>query len=190
MLKLAIVGEAWGELEERTRNPFSGAAGYELTRMLDEAGIARRECFLTNVFNLRPDRNDIETLCAAGVDAWREMPPLKPGKHVHRKYACELDRLYNELSSLRPNLILALGNTASWATLFSTGISKIRGTVSEAVAQTHPRNESLTDFPSRRNTPSVGPEACHDLRSAQGRDGAMVPGDTPTRADYLHRTIA
>lgn len=134
MLKLAIVGEAWGEVEERTRNPFSGPSGYELTRMLGEAGINRRECFLTNVFNLRPEKNDVESLCGTGVDAWREMPPLKPGKHVHRKYASELTRLYSELSNLRPNLILALGNTATWAILFSTGISKVRGTVSQAVA--------------------------------------------------------
>jgi uracil-DNA glycosylase family 4 len=56
MTSIAIVGEAWGEQEERARAPFVGASGYELTRMLDEAGIRRADCFLTNVFNLRPEQ--------------------------------------------------------------------------------------------------------------------------------------
>jgi hypothetical protein len=38
-------------------------SGYELTRMLDEAGIRRADCFLTNVFNLRPKDNDLENIC-------------------------------------------------------------------------------------------------------------------------------
>jgi hypothetical protein len=57
------------------------------------------------------------------------MPAIKNGKYIPRKYAGELSRLYNELSSVRPNVVLALGNTASWALMQNTGISKIRGTV-------------------------------------------------------------
>lgn len=131
---IAIVGEAWGEQEERARAPFVGAAGYELTRMLDEAGIRRADCFLTNVFNLRPDRNDVESLCGPKADGLPGLPAIKNGKYIPSKYASELSRLYNELSSVRPNVVLALGNTASWALLHNTGISKIRGTTTESVA--------------------------------------------------------
>lgn len=129
MTAIAIVGEAWGEQEERARAPFVGAAGYELTKMLDEAGIRRANCFLTNVFNLRPERNDIESLCGAKTDGISSMPAVKNGKYIHRKYAGELSRLYSELSGVRPNVTIALGNTASWALLLNTGISKIRGTI-------------------------------------------------------------
>ena len=130
MTKIAIVGEAWGEQEERARSPFVGAAGYELTRMLDEAGIRRADCFLTNVFNLRPDRNDVEALCGGKADGIPGMPAVKNGKYILRKYAGELTRLLDELSAVRPNVTIALGNTASWALLHNTGISKIRGTIS------------------------------------------------------------
>lgn len=135
MSKIAIVGEAWGEHEERQRSPFVGPSGYELTRMLDEAGIHRAECHLTNVFNLRPKpSNDIENLCAAKSDAGAgaQLPPLKAGKYIRPEYLPELTRLYSELSAVRPNVIVALGNTATWALLHNAGISKIRGTVAES----------------------------------------------------------
>lgn len=134
MTDICIVGEAWGEQEERARAPFVGAAGYELTRMLEEAGIRRADCYLTNVFNLRPDRNDIENICGPKADAMPGMPAIKNGKYIPSKYAGELSRLYNEVSSVRPNVVLALGNTATWALLHNTGISKIRGTITQSVA--------------------------------------------------------
>lgn len=39
MPKIVIVGEAWGQHEETIQHPFVGAAGHELLRMLDTAGI-------------------------------------------------------------------------------------------------------------------------------------------------------
>lgn len=135
--KIAIVGEAWGEHEERQRAPFVGPSGYELTKMLSEAGIHRAECYLTNVFNLRPrPTNDIENLCTdkASPAAIKGLPPLKAGKYLRTEYLPEVMRLHTELSNLRPNLTIAMGNTAAWALLHSGGISKIRGTVTPATA--------------------------------------------------------
>jgi uracil-DNA glycosylase len=131
MTTIALVGEAWGEHEERARAPFVGAAGYELTRMLDEAGIRRADCFLTNVFNLRPERNDVETLCVPKTDsdACKHLPPIKNGKYLRRRYEGELARLMQELQSVRANVTVLLGNTATWAVLGLSGISKIRGTI-------------------------------------------------------------
>lgn len=126
---IAIVGEAWGEHELRQRAPFVGPSGYELTRMLGEAGIHRADCFLTNVFNLRPERNDIETLCTGKEDGLVRLGALKAGKYLQKKYEGEVARLLSELQSIRPNIIIVLGNTAAWALLGNSGISKIRGTV-------------------------------------------------------------
>lgn len=132
MTKIVIVGEAWGEHEARERAPFVGPSGYELTRMLEEAGIHRADCLLTNCFNLRPDRNDIESLCSK--DRVGNLPPLKAGKFLKRDYLGELERLYAELRAARPNITILLGNTAAWALLHTSGISKIRGTVTESIA--------------------------------------------------------
>ena len=41
MTLIACIGEAWGEAEDRERAPFVGPSGWELTKMLEEAGIAR-----------------------------------------------------------------------------------------------------------------------------------------------------
>lgn len=129
MPQIMIVGEAYGEHEERQRTPFVGPAGYELTRMLEEAGIRRVDCHLTNVFNLRPANNDIDTLCCPKKEDRSGLPALRPGKYLRSEYLHELTRLRNEMSQVRPNLVLALGNTATWAILHNSGISKLRGTV-------------------------------------------------------------
>ncbi len=128
MNEIAIVGEAYGEQEEKQRLPFVGAAGYALTQMLDEAGISRASCYLTNVFNLRPPSNRIEALCGPKQDGLQGYPALVKGKHVRAEFASELERLGAELVSVNPNIIIALGNTAMWSLLGRTAISKFRGT--------------------------------------------------------------
>jgi hypothetical protein len=52
MTQIAIVGEAWGAEEERQRVPFVGAAGWQLTQMLNEAGINRSRLFPHKCFQL------------------------------------------------------------------------------------------------------------------------------------------
>jgi len=128
--EIFILGEAWGEHEARERAPFVGPSGYELTRMLDEAGIRRRDCYLSNVFNLRPENNNVEALC--GSPSIPDRGPISKGKFVQAKYGSELDRLVSELRSLQPNLVLALGNTATWFLSGTTGITKSRGVTQEA----------------------------------------------------------
>ncbi len=128
MTDIALVGEAYGEQEEKARMPFVGAAGHALTAMLDEAGISRADCFLTNVFNLRPSGNRIESLCGPRSEALEGYPALVKGRYVRAEYQAELTRLGEELTTVNPNIIIALGNTAMWALLGRTAISKFRGT--------------------------------------------------------------
>ena len=128
--KICIVGEAWGAEEEAQRAPFVGASGYHLTQILSEAGIHRADCFLTNCFNLRPPGgNDVTNLCLDKANGVGSLGPVALGKYLNPTYLPELDRLRKELTELRPNIVIALGNTASWAILGSSGISRIRGTV-------------------------------------------------------------
>lgn len=128
MVDIAIVGEAWGEAEEKAKAPFVGAAGYELSRLLSEAGISRNECLVTNVFNLRPLRNQITALCGPKSEGIEGYPPLIGSKHVHRRFIPEIERLGRELAGANSNVVVALGNTAMWALLGRTAISKYRGT--------------------------------------------------------------
>lgn len=127
MTDIVCVGEAWGEQEFRERTAFVGPSGYQLTQMLTEAGISRANCVLTNVFNIHPDRNRIETLCGGKETALDGWPALIKGKFVREEFEPELARLKEELESARPNVVICLGNTALWALAGITAISKLRG---------------------------------------------------------------
>ena len=135
--KIMIVGEAWGKDEAAIRAPFVGASGSELNRMLAEAGIRRNECYLTNVFNLQPQpSNDVLNLCGSrDDDIMTDMPPLAKGKYVLEKYRPEIQRLWQEVADVQPNLIIALGNTPMWALTGQVGIGRLRGAPAES---THP----------------------------------------------------
>lgn len=90
---------------------------------------AHPEIHLTYVFNLRPENNEIDRLCTVKGDDHAGLPALRAGKYLRREFLPEITRLYAELKGLRPNLIVALGNTATWALLGTGAISKIRGVV-------------------------------------------------------------
>ena len=190
MTGIAIVGEAWGEQEERERTPFVGASGYELTKMLDEAGIRRADCFLTNVFNLRPPGgNDVANLCTDRSQGLTELGLLTPGKYLRGEYAGELERLKDELTAVAPNIVIALGNTAAWALLGSTGISRIRGTVTlglgaytkQKVLPTYHPAAVLRDWSLRAVT-------VLDLAKA-GRESVFPEIRRPERIIYIEPTL-
>lgn len=159
LCKMLILGEAWGESEDQLKRPFVGESGKLLWDMLGEAmpeefpdlharasalhkfGLAwvrEREAWLqtcgiamTNVLALRPPANKMEELCCDKKDLPEgySLPALSKGKYLREEFLPELDRLADEISFLRPNIILALGNTACWATLRATNIGSIRGAV-------------------------------------------------------------
>jgi DNA polymerase len=125
---IVLLGEAWGENEERQRQAFVGYTGNLLNQLLASAGIDRRECFVTNVFNLRPPGNNIEAFCGPKSSAIPNYPPLVVGKYVRREFTPELDRLANDIAETNPNIIVCFGNTPLWALSGKTGVSKYRGT--------------------------------------------------------------
>jgi len=133
-MKLAFVGESWGEAEECERMPFVGPAGWQFNSQLKDAGISRHECYITNVFNLRPrPTNKVENLCAKRAEVRHNLPPLKSGHYIRDEYLGEIDRLYREIGEVRPNLVVALGGTATWAFLHDSRITKLRGTIASSV---------------------------------------------------------
>lgn len=128
MTEIVLVGEAWGKDEEEAQAPFVGPTGYFLNSVLRSVGIDREKCFVTNVFNLRPKpSNDISNLCGLKAEAIPNMPRLANGKYISNQYANELVRLYREIDIVSPTIIIALGATASWALLKTSGIKRIRG---------------------------------------------------------------
>lgn len=161
MTKLILLGEAWGEHEERYSHAFVGPAGCELYRMLGEAGFPCEHLpysfvspirmmglwstfphRLMNVFNSRPPdpehKNRAEYFYArlsdkAPID--RSLPARRFGSangYVREEYAADVHRLREILLANRPNLIVALGATACWALGLPTTIGKIRGSIHDS----------------------------------------------------------
>jgi uracil-DNA glycosylase family 4 len=116
--RIAIVGEAPGQQEESMGRPFVGGAGKMLSAMLDSVGINRRECYVTNVSNERPPRNDFSVF-------YNDKRGLSPTQTLvkHR------ERLRKELEAVKPNVIVALGNEPLKALTGHNGITKWRGSI-------------------------------------------------------------
>lgn len=117
--KLFILGEAPSSPDTAAGMPFSGAPGRELDRLLFDAGIHRGNCWLSNVCKF-------------------EVPPNQPGKKIPfpiraRNFGIDMERqiheLQEEINQIKPNCILALGNTALWALSGKTKIGDYRGSI-------------------------------------------------------------
>jgi uracil-DNA glycosylase len=172
--RIVMVGEAWGEVEDRTGSPFAGSSGKELFTMLGEVWteypedhefvcktynseslwlrvredwFAKASIMLTNVFNLRPIENKIDNLCISKADAGLDYPypAIRAGKYVDPKYFPELARLKTEIELVNPNLIVALGNIPCWA-IFNIlpKITKLRGAVAPSILV--PRIKALPTY--------------------------------------------
>jgi len=132
-----VAPELWREAEAMFR--YGNAWIGRRAPWLEATGIA-----FTNVLNLRPPGNRLDNLCVAKKEVPNDypMPFLARGQYLRPEYLLELNRLFNEISTSRPNLIVAAGNTACWAVLQATNIGSIRG----ATAQSLIKN---TEFNSR-----------------------------------------
>jgi uracil-DNA glycosylase family 4 len=110
--KLAVIGEFPNRDEEAQGLPFVGSTGKMVDSMLVSGGSSRGEVYLSNVSKVRPPGNDIGRLKELGTSLEDQIP-----------------QLVEELRVLRPNAILALGNTALRALTYETGIKKWRGSI-------------------------------------------------------------
>jgi DNA polymerase len=105
---LVFVGEAPGADEDRQGEPFVGAAGQLLTKMIEAMGFGRGDVYIANVIKCRPPGN-------------RDPEPDEVA-------ACE-PFLKQQLAAIRPRVIVTLGKFAAHSLLrTSTPISRLRGT--------------------------------------------------------------
>jgi len=119
-----IIGEAPGPEEITRRQPFIGSSGRELTHMLNEVGINRNHCFLSNV----ADRLEKEYKLKATKA--KELGIVKIDGLYPTENASEgRERIREFAAKHKPSLIIALGNLALWALTGEQGITKWRGSI-------------------------------------------------------------
>ena len=110
--QLVAVGEAPGGDEDRLGRPFVGPSGQMVDNLLKVGGFDRRRTYVTNVVKIRPPGNRI-----------KDLPLL--GKTIEDF----LPQLHEEINQIKPNCILAFGNTALQALTGKKGIEKHRGSI-------------------------------------------------------------
>jgi DNA polymerase I-like protein with 3'-5' exonuclease and polymerase domains/uracil-DNA glycosylase len=129
-----IVGESWSYDDDRAKESFQGESGKELNRMLHEAGIMRSECWLTNLVNARaPSGNLLYSIALARKDQQRIVAEMGGAymrdKIVSRQIISGYARLLKEIELVKPNIIIALGNSAMWSLCGAWTIGKWRGSM-------------------------------------------------------------
>ena len=117
--KVLLCGEAPGETEEKEGRPFIGQAGRVLDSILEEVGIRREECYITNVVQVRPPGNNFDHFYT------KEKARKVPSPELLEAY----ERLKGEIASCSPNVIVPLGNEALKAITGLSGITKYRGSI-------------------------------------------------------------
>jgi uracil-DNA glycosylase family 4 len=105
--EVMFVGEGPGYYEDKQGEPFVGAAGQLLTRLLGEIGLRREDVYITNVVRCRPPGN---------------RDPLPDEIEACRRY------LDGTVDNVRPRVVVTLGNFATRVILDRpVSISRVRG---------------------------------------------------------------
>ncbi len=104
---IMFVGEGPGYYEDKQGEPFVGAAGQLLNRMLGEIGLRREDVYIANVVKCRPPGN---------------RDPLPDEIEACRPF------LEGQIANIRPRVIVTLGNFATRVILDrQVSISRVRG---------------------------------------------------------------
>ncbi len=105
--QIMFIGEAPGAEEDLSGEPFVGAAGKLLDKMLESIGLIRSKIYITNIIPWRPPGNRKPSL--------DEIEAFKPFVFKH-------------IDLIKPQILILLGGTATSTILQNeTGITRLRG---------------------------------------------------------------
>jgi uracil-DNA glycosylase len=111
--ELMFVGEAPGADEDREGEPFVGAAGQLLTKMIQAMGLSRESVYIANILKCRPDTPG---------QAYGNRKPTP-----EEMQTC-ISWLHEQIDIIRPKVLVGLGATAIEGLLGKTaGIMRLRG---------------------------------------------------------------
>lgn len=114
--RIMFIGEAPGAEEERQREPFVGPAGQRLTKIIAAMGLRREDVYISNICKYRP---------AMENQGSGNRPPSP-----EEMRAC-LPIVLTEIEIIRPEIIVALGATASAGLGIQGPVGRNRGSLHE-----------------------------------------------------------
>ncbi len=127
-----LVGEFPHEQDLLKGVPFVGGPGYELTKMLSEAGIFRESCFITMVCRSRAPGGRTEGLVADTKSAITSAHVLCNGKWVLPQVVEGRNKLKAEIERVKPHVVVTFGNLALWAVTGEWGANSWRSSIMES----------------------------------------------------------
>ena len=110
--ELMFVGEAPGADEDAQGEPFVGAAGQLLTKIIQAMGLTRQKVYIANILKCRPDTPG---------QAYGNRKPTPEEMQTCIPY------LEAQIDLIKPKVVVALGGTATEGLLGLGGIMKLRG---------------------------------------------------------------
>ncbi len=110
--ELMFVGEAPGADEDAQGEPFVGAAGQLLTKIIQAMGLNRQAVYIANILKCRPDT-------PGQLSGNRKPTP-------EEMQTC-ISYLEAQIDMIKPKVLVALGGTATEGLLGLGGIMKLRG---------------------------------------------------------------
>ena len=110
--ELMFVGEAPGADEDAQGEPFVGAAGQLLTKIIQAMGLSRQMVYIANILKCRPD--------TPGQSSGNRKPTPEEME------TC-IPYLQAQIDLIKPKVLVALGGTALEGLLGLSGITKLRG---------------------------------------------------------------
>jgi len=90
--EIMFVGEAAGRNEDEQGEPFVGAAGKNLDKLLEKVGLTLNDVYITNILKYRPPEN---------------RDPNPDEIHAHTPW------LLKQISEIKPKIVCSLGNYAT-----------------------------------------------------------------------------
>ena len=132
---IVLVGEAPGAEEARLGHPFVGRSGQLLDKILDAAGINRKDCLVANVFRRQPPGNKVDHFFISRRAAETASIGYEPrygqfgSQWCRSEFAADIDHLAETLKKISPRIIVGLGRTPLWALSGENGLLDKVGSV-------------------------------------------------------------
>jgi uracil-DNA glycosylase len=111
--RIMFIGEAPGAEEESRREPFVGAAGQLLTKIITAMGLSRQQVYISNICKFRP--------AMEGFQGMKNRAPTENEMDACLKY------VLTEIDLIRPACIVALGATAASGLGIQGKVGALRG---------------------------------------------------------------
>ena len=122
---LMIIGDSPNQYDEQNQRHFTGPSGELLSELLETTGSSRSQVYLTNIIKIRPPKNDTDLLGEINNSSRDYNSP----EGIGYKIDDFIPLLKNEIETMQPNCILALGSLACKILTGKEGIKYYRGSI-------------------------------------------------------------